>query len=147
MVSSRVVFSTFVGRPFTHLEPPGSFILKIWKRVVPSESKTSLINPIIAKLVLGGVIDACSHLSDDIHIFQWIGLLYPGCTMLMYVLPDPLTLRKYFVASSLIIPIIVQFVLEERGRGGVVDACSRLPYDIDAVEWNEEGCFNLDVPL
>ena len=42
----------------------------------------------------------------------------------------------------LVVPTIVQRVLER-----VVDACSRLPHDIDVFQWNGEDGFILDVQL
>ena len=41
IVSSCVVCWTCVGRPITHLYPSGSFILRLWKRLVPIHSPHS----------------------------------------------------------------------------------------------------------
>ena len=64
IASSRLVSGTSVGRPLSHLDLSGSFILHFWKRVVPiypSESNIfSVVFPGVVQRGVGGVIDACS---------------------------------------------------------------------------------------
>ena len=58
-----MVFCTLAGRQFTHVDPPGSLVLKIWNRVVQVHASES---------VLVGVVNVCSRLPHHVDVFSWI---------------------------------------------------------------------------
>ena len=120
IVSCRAVASTFVGRPFTHLYPSGSCVFKSWKRVVPihsSESKTSLIIPIIFQRMFGGVVDVCSRLPHDIDgcVFWDVQLCSMYCVMAIY----EVTTHNIFTVSFFVdsVPFFL-FILLRISPGG-----------------------------
>ena len=103
IVSRRVVCCTVVGRPFTHLYPSGSLVLKMWNRVVPIRSSVSKTSFSTFQKSFG-VSSEALWMPHDIDVFGEGGFIrdvqLDRCTSWLSPVKLPLMLRKCFPSSS-----------------------------------------------